>query len=562
MLLNFKSKIQRCFETKHSFQANLLTFSVLQISVAAYLWIFLGLTIERLSTTLGIGDITGTYMFQEVLWRREWSTNDFGYPTGISVPDLANYEILQSIFIGLSLLFSDNIFLAVNLGIYFAHLMCANLVFVIARTFGMNRPLSLISAFASSTLPWIPGRIEHPGLWYLSLSLTPLLLTNLKVSRGSYARSLFLGLLVGSSGGYVVAFACVVTLGVFLSDFQRIRENLWRIGHYGFFALGVGIISICSLIFFGFSSNSTLLDRTLQDSVHYGGYLLLALIPLVSTPLPSFLQERLSTLLNQLPATNESTWSSNFGSIVVIFACSIIAVSLLINTSKKNRNRVNFFQDLSKRVLIGTIIITAMFCAKGGFGPLLTATVFPPIRAWNRLIVIIEICLILLALLLAQGAKTSIRRMVIVILIPLLMMQGGANSSLVPSPREGYLSDLRQMNRDMSFGLSAGCGILQIPELKSDGSGAPSNLKTYDHYLAGIIGKDFKWSFGQRLQDFSQVIDETVLEEDVIKKIRNEFCAVEIDRNWKGADFWIRKFQNADLKKIHDSKNFIVYSVS
>jgi hypothetical protein len=296
--------------------------------------------------------------------------------------------------------------------------------------------------------------------------------------------------------------------------------------------------------------------------VHYGGYLLLALIPLPSTPSPAFLQDRLSALLNQLPATNESTWSSNFGSIVVVFACSIIAISMLVNTFQKNGNRMNFFQDFPKRVLIGTSIITAFFCAKGGFGPLLTASVFPPIRAWNRLIVIIEICLILLALLLAQGAKTVIRRIVVALLIPLLVMQSSANSSLVPSPRESYLSDLREMSIDMSFELSSGCGILQVPELRSDGSGAPVNLKTYDHYLAGIIGKDYRWSFGQRHQDFSKVIDGAILDENVMKKIQKDFCAIEIDRNWQEADLWIRKFQDFNLKKIHDSKNFIVYSVS
>lgn len=551
----------RIFHFKNRPKVSLLSLVTIQIFVCTYLWGILGMTFKRMSTPLGTGDITGTYSFQEILWNRGRFTDTVGFPTGISISDLANYEVVQSLLTGLVQLFTENIFLSVNLGIYFSHLICANIVYFVARNYGVREGYAALAAVASSTLPWIPGRIEHPGLWYLSICLAPLLLVRNESRKPRYWFSFFLGCLVGASGGYVVAFAFVIVVGIFVSKLKDLFTNLSIFREFLLFAVGVILVSGSSLFYFGFSTNSALLDRTLQDSVHYGGYLLLGFIPLASTVFPNFIQLKLTQILEQLPQTNEATWSSNFGSVFLVFVVIILGIYSLSRVAIESRFGKDFLHP-GEKVLTGTILVLMFFCVKGGLGPLLTATLFPPIRAWNRLMIVIQICFIVLGFLVIQKFQTRLRKILILILIPLLALQAGANSSLVPLSRDSYVDDLHRMTSDLRSLGKSGCGVLQLPELKSDGSGAPNNLKTYDHYLAAVIGRDFKWSFGQRAEDFRIVLDLSMPEEEILRLIVPQYCAIEIDKNWKDSNLWISKLDLLNFTRIHNSRNFTVFSVS
>ena len=542
-------------------RGNLLGLLSVQVLVCSYVWFVLEVTISRMATPLGTGDITGTYLFQEILWNRGKTTETVGFPTGISISDLANYEITQTLLTGFTYLFSHNIFLSVNIGFYFAHLICANLTYFISRKFGLGEGYAVLSAVAASTLPWIPGRIEHPGLWYLSISLTPLLIVRGKSESPRYLFGLLLGFLVGASGGYVVAFAFVVVLGIFIAQYKMLLSDFAMIKEYLFFALGIVIISSASLLYFGFSASSTLLDRSLQDSIHYGGYILLGLLPLGSTPFPQLIQNKITQILNQLPQTNETTWASNFGSIFLIYVVMVLLGYAAFSAIKQNKN-MNFLDDYREKILAVTALTIVLFCVKGGLGPLLTATIFPPVRAWNRLIIVFQICLIILGLLVIQKMQYRLRKIATLILIPTLLLQMVANRSLVPAPRSIYFLNLQQMATDLQTSLRGDCGILQLPELKADGSGAPQNMKTYDHYLAAVVGRGVNWSFGQRLGDFETLLNMSMSKEQILNSLSKQYCAIEIDKNWTDSYLWINKLEKFQFKMIHNSDDFIVFSIT
>jgi hypothetical protein len=533
----------------------------LNLNVFLYLWFVLDLTLEKLSIAIGPGDITGTYMFQELLWNRGMETYSFGFPTGVTVKELANYEVTQTILVKVALFFTDNVFLAVNLGIYFSHFICATLVFYVSRHLGLSKNLSMLCAFASTTLPWIPGRIEHPGLWYLSIALIPFLLVNNSADKRGILRAILLGVFVGASGGYVVAFAFVVLIGIFASKVLTFTFTLKEVRIFGSFGAGVVLTSLSSLIFFGFGTTSSLLDRTLQDSIHYGGYFLLSFLPLPSTPLPLQLETKISTLLNQLPELNESTWKSNFGSLALIGAVLILGITALINAIKKSQSKILFSNDYWIKTVFTVSLIVFFFFVKGGLGPILTATIFPPIRGWNRLVIILQICVILLAFVVLQNLSKGSKRVFVLLFGPLVLLQAVANASLIPPSRADYVSDVSRMVSDVELSLNSNCGILQLPELKNDGSGAPKNLNTYDHYLPSTASKKMRWSFGQNPDDFIYRIDLSMSRSEVLQSLERGFCAIEIDLNWENSKAWVAKLESFNLEIIHDSKNFIVFTL-
>jgi hypothetical protein len=117
------------------------------------------------------------------------------------------------------------------------------------------------------------------------------------------------------------------------------------------------------------------------------------------------------------------------------------------------------------------------------------------------------------------------------------------------------------MVSDVELSLNSNCGILQLPELKNDGSGAPKNLNTYDHYLPSTVSKKMRWSFGQNPDDFIYRIDLSMSRSEVLQSLERGFCAIEIDLNWENSKAWVAKLESFNLEIIHDSKNFIVFAL-
>ena len=517
---------------------------------------------SKLNYPISSSDITGFYQLQTKIWHLNGIqyAEHFGYPDHVPISQIANYEIVQTTVTGISSLFTKNIFLAGNVNVVISIYILFYFGFLLSKKFirNTNNVFHFAAAISIGSLPWITSRLEHVGLLYLEFCLAPLFLLNIssKSRKKLILNSISIGTLGAIFGGYVFGFTIMVAIFCTIVD-TVMHKNKQIIIKWLVYWISLVTSFISILIIFGFFSEGTReINRDITDSIHYGGYLFLLFIPTIHALPQVFGFSFFDDINKQLIRNTESVWMSNQGTLVLVLMILILFFNFIKKLEIKNSQKIMKLSDeneletsSNEKIFAGLSIFLLLLFIKGGLGPFISQLILNPIRAWNRLVFPLSIVIMILGFSIIARLKTKILNAFLILILMLNIFQMYSNGINLSFPRISDYNLASSMIKNLQSSLNPGCAILQFPELANDGSGAPREMRTYDHYLPAILDDKFNWTYGKL--KFKKELTKPLDSVEIFNLKRNGYCAIEIDK------FGVTE---TEINRIFDSnKLFVIY---
>ena len=528
--------------------------------------VLLGISFTDLSFPLTKGDLLFNYQYQSVFWSQHHSiSKHFGFPYGQDIRIWSPLDLFQTIIVGLFRLFTSNIFLAVNLAIYFSFIFSAFILWNLGTSLQFTNLWKKILVVTGITLPWFPGRIEHLDFLYIYIALIPLILIlKIKKQRVHPVISVIFGTVCGMCGPYIFIFCLIVATIILVFEYLINSTSVKTLSPLLiFFPAAVLGFAISYLVFtFGQPETFPTLNRSIEESVHLAGYGFMLLMPLPWTQFP-LLGNRLSDYFH-IDSLTESTQYSNYGNVVILFA-SIVVVIISMLSTKRYASKANLFYTSSSRIenirlLVFLVISLGLFFLKGGVG-VFVSTVIPQIRAWNRLTPLIQLTVFIIFLLMLRNLRNHLSRKYLAFFTSLLLIWNVwtvSEGSFFEFDRNEVVS-AEKFVLNMQKAIPGKCGIMQLPEISYPQAGARYKMEDYDHFLLSIIDKHFSWSYGSP----KRAINSNPNDFDFVREIlTNGYCGIVLDsfgyRDRKVIDYLDA---NYIFQSISDDKRYFFYKL-
>jgi hypothetical protein len=500
--------------------------------------------IKSLSTPLVGSDLTSFY-----LWVGRYWGNDpglIGIPGGSTSIPGPHFDLHLILLTWLPYLVSQNAILAVNLVYFGIFLINAVIALSIVKKFVRSNVLQALYSIAVVTLPWPLGRLEHATLWLYTiplLAITSGLLLDREIFLSSSGKRVIYMLatsfILGGSGPYLATFSLLILVANLLLFAYKKRWLVVKM------LIQLLLLTICVIMISYVFLNQDLnilgelskIDRVLLDSVVFGGYLTLLFIPVDS--IIGLNLNKIEEFRSKLNSDVETQFYSNLGTYLVI-ASILLSLYLLFKPathfdSFKNNQLESQSQTIQTLVHLNAFMI--LLFVKGGIGPLFSALAFEQLRAWNRILPILEITSILILFVFMEqkyANRTSRHGLVIQLILSVLVLsQFSQTIDFKESIRERRIL-LEEYTVVASKIEASGedCAILQIPELPHDGRGAPEQMTTYDHFFGPLLEGNHDWSYGFTGKNFVKYFSNSRnLKVDLVFKRLKEsgICFIAID---------------------------------
>lgn len=546
-----------------------LTFFLSQMLVT----FSLGLTPGRLWNALATGDGLFTYSLTN---RNGTNFNPYsahiGFPQGFDEAYFPYGEKIQSWAAWLISQIFDNVFFGWNLVYALSFSATALTVLTCFRVMRVRGEIAVGLSLAASFIPFSIWRIEHIAL----ATLYPLamgVLLSLLIVRGDYDnyeqtkswtkfKIFCLPALIGFGGIYWSVFSLALAIAALIwriRDGQRVFVNRLRPVLLVAFTL---LLSLTPSIIKSISTGATFPKRDPIESVAYAGQLVDALLPNSESLLP--LVSKLGTLtsgINQWANAQGAIgvrWIADQGSVFVFVAFIFVFLAGL-NWFEPKFSQIEVFRRETFRFLVSMIVLIALSLVPFGFSSLIAVSISPQIRAYDRLIPLLQILLIItlgqiIEQTLPKNKSSNLKSSVIGILIALIIHldTGFAGSNFLALQSERALSkqiEAAAIVKIVEKQIGVNCAILQLPNMTFPESAPLNDLAVYEPLWLSAVSKKNAWSYGGvNKSEQSNWLDPKAanIESEWPKLADAGYCGAVIDKRGYTADDFVALSQKLE----------------
>ncbi len=528
--------------------------------------IVLGPLLGQLDVGWAGGDMLSTYVNSATWTGFSYGTTDqFGFPLGMNLNYFPGIDITENTFAMVVNALTGSTFLGINLLVLLSFPVVAALAYLVIRMTGLQGPLAIALAVAFTLIPFHWGRaLGHTYLSTLYSAVVGVALV-LLVGSGWFTHWLrhgtrrqrlvlivtvsLMAVVVAWTGVYYVAFTLI--LGVFvllwrLAHRVRLRDLLVEAVPF----VGVGVLAVVGFLPALLTLRSdppleSLGERTAIESVTYAGNLAMAILPIPQSSLPrmGYYNEAVLTAFADAPF-GESTVITNFGTWVTFAALIALVVGLVLR-SRRPAGTVDADAAGIPRVSPGLVgyllIVSVLFFVPWGLNFLFADLVSAQIRAWNRLLPV-------LLLLVLVGAGTVLTRTRIVerwamaLPIALVLLGLTAIDSVYPfrsayaasvADAGNFTSKAREYAVAANAAIPEDCGVLQLPYMAYPEHGIQRSINDYDHFWTSITNPGKQWSYGAVKNTDASVwaaqLPQSPTDKQVALLRGAGFCAIHLD---------------------------------
>lgn len=513
--------------------------------------IALGPALLRITGGWGEGDMLSTYVnVANWGWLSFEPTTQFGYPLGMDLNLFPTLDITQNIIAAIANAITDNPFVGINLVLALSFPLVAALAYVSIRLTGLSGPLAIALAVAFSIIPYHFGRgLGHTYLATLYAAVTAVILAQLigmgriqgMLTKGTTRRrirnAILLAVLIITtawSGVYYAIFGLLLMAAAVLYRIAKrdsVRAVLWSLLPPAAITALAAFGALPALITARTDPPFAILaERLPYESVIFAGNLAMAALPAPISRLPflAAYNTRVNEAIGAAPAF-ENVANTNFGTWVTLAALIVIAIALFTT----HRKRLGLVAVLGATSLL--------FFVPWGANYIFAALISPQIRAWNRLLPILLLLVILAAA--TVLARTSFaKRIVIALPIALAILAVSAIEVAWPyrtpytqsSAANGKVTEAAyEYTQAINAALPQNCGILQLPHMVYPENGPLKKLNDYDHFWTALVDDEKSWSYGAVKNTQAGAWLQALPEIPNIKQInlmaRAGFCGIHLD---------------------------------
>lgn len=492
-----------------------------ELSLTALLGLLVSLiaiqpALRKIGGAWGQGDMLSTYVNVNNWGWLGYSLNThYGYPLGIDNNLFPNIDITQNYIAKVLTLLTGNSFAGINMLIVLSFPLIAALAYLALRLAGLNGPVAIALAVAFTMIPFHFGRaLGHTYLAVFYGAVAGVILAQL-IGTGRMSR--LLSRRRQSKKQFVVNVVAITALitvtawsGVYYSVFGLIlmttawlwyltqTKNVRKLALAAVPILSTAFLSIVGFIpaLIALRNNPPYLslgERLPFESVTFAGNLAVAILPAPISQLSflSFYNVNVSEAFNSAPnfesntLTNSGTW--------ITFASLLFVLWALLT---RYRARLGLLLTLT--------FVALLFFVPWGFNYLFAAIVTPQIRAWNRLVPILLLLVILLAAAVLSQFR-SIHKVGIALSIAVMIIGITAIESVWPF-RETYARDsevgsrisqsAQEYAKSIDLVLPQNCGVLQLPYMVYPENAPILRMNDYDHFWPSLVSTNKSWSYG------------------------------------------------------------------
>lgn len=472
------------------------------------------------------GDLLSHYQYQDAIWKtNDISSPHYGYPDGQDLRVWPFLDYFQSLLVGTFALCFP-IFAAVNLTIISSFLFSALVLNSFGKAIGLRKFSIFLLTFAGVTLPWWPGRVQHFDYLFILVVLLPTI-NYLKITRNRRVTPIIFitALITGLCGPYLVAFSLIAGFIALLSGvilkknkelFMLLTFILCVVPVFSYFASYTYFISGVDVTYPG-------LNRNIIEAIHLSGYALLPFLPLATTSAPI-----LGRILNRAQlqdSPTEATWSSNYGSLLLL-SCGILIFSVILLLPRVWLRFSQTPEKLKQTLWILSLQLGLMYLLflRGGFG-LLVSGILPELRAWNRITPLIQILVLALTLLLIQilWNKRNQKKLLYLFMILIVFQIDSVKQANLIQPRKTEKIVMQNFIKEFSQRIPKDCAVLQLPRVPYPLNGDTINMEDYDHFLVSILDRSHLYTYG------SARMNMTSKSLEIDNSNFSEFCGIYFD---------------------------------
>ena len=483
-------------------------------------------------------------------WLSLEQTTQFGYPLGMDLNLFPTLDITQNTFAAAVNTMTGNPFIGINLLLALSFPLVAALAYVSIRLTGLRGPLAIALAVAFSIIPYHFGRgLGHTYLATLYAAVTGVILAQLigmgriqpLLTEGTRARrirnAVLLGILIlitAWSGVYYAAFGLLLMAAAVLyriAQRDSVRQLAWSLIPPGATAVLALLGALPALLATrGERPFAVLFERTPYESVIFAGNLAMAALPAPISRLPFLApyNTRVNEAIGPAPVF-ENVSNTNFGTWITFIALIGVAIALFT----KHRKRLGFLAVLGATAVL--------FFIPWGANYIFAVLVTPQIRAWNRLLPILLLLIILAAATVlarmprAQRTPVAVTIAVLIVAVSAVEVawpfraayaQGSQANGEVTNAAIEYTSQINNV-------LPQNCGILQLPHQVYPENGSIREMNDYEHFWTSLVDEEKSWSYGAvkntQAGAWLQALPEVPNAKQVDMLAQAGFCGIHLD---------------------------------
>ena len=566
--------------------------------------VVLGIPLMHVRSPWGTGDLLSTAVNVEY-WRglAYTVTTDAGYPFGMNLNLVSALDITGNCVAAVIAYFTGSAFAGVNLLLALSFPAVAAATYLVLRMVGLTRTtqgavlaIAMSAAYAVIPYHWARG-LGHVYLATLLPGVVTVALA-LLVGRGDLrqwlrppstrARAIRMALLVAMtavcalSGLYAAAFAVLLVGAAALWQLLRAPSPVTRALPVLLVPLGIVLIASCAALPTLLARRDTVLlaelgSRDPAESVTFAGSLLLAAVPLAlltyGARIPGVrgIHEHLTGMLSDLPEL-ESTSMGAFGTVVTAAALVVLVIGSLLAL------RAPRPWSGQLRVVWVLMITAGLAFVPWGLGAFVALTVTTQVRAWNRLLPIL-LLLVLVGAAAVMGylhSSSHLRKpwsdkpwssqswsTVLVAAVAAIVIAVALVESVLPF-RAPYLRSLEraetlqqaaeQYATAVNRAIPGNCAILQLPYVAYPEQGViEPRLNDYEHFWQVLTNPDKQWSYGAVRNTVSSswaaALPQLPSPSQQATLAQAGFCAIHLDRRGYRPPAWraMSETLNAEL---------------
>ena len=518
--------------------------------------------LREFGSAWGSGDMLSTYVNTENWGFFGFTTgNHFGYPLGMNLNLFPSIDITQNTFAAIVGSITGNPFMGINLLLFLSFPLVAVLAYCSIRLTGLRGPLAVALAVAFTMIPFHFARgLGHTSLATMYGAVTAVILaqligsgrikemlfpnhsTHTKTKVTNYVILIALVITTAWSGVYYAAFGLILMVAAWLYLFatRKAHDSNPNLLINTIPILAVGVIAVAGFIPSLLALRAdppfeSLGERLPYESVIFAGILAIAIlaapISRLGGPFATYNTE-VTQAFGAAPQY-ENTTISSYGTWITLAALVFIGFSLLT----RYRARIGLLT-----VLLAT---TILFFVPWGLNYLFAELVSPQIRAWNRLVPILLLLVILIAATILANMKArnlKVTKIYPALAIAVMILAVTAVESAWPfvTPyREGAQggAQITQAARDYTTAIDKqipqNCGILQLPHQVYPENGPILDLNDYEHFWTSIVDSNKSWSYGAvkntNASAWLSALPEVPGEAEVNLLAQAGFCGIHLD---------------------------------
>lgn len=405
-------------------------------------------------------------------------------------------ETLSFLLVRLISLFTDNIYLIMNLFYFFSYFLIAYSSAYVFCKLGVERKTAGILSVLYAFSPFIQLRYAH--MWLVPYYMIPFACmlairilqgavyekqSSLKNNRKFYqmiAVSFFCAL----TGLYYAYFSCALFAAAFLINivncqFKDFKRQLYPLACILSTIAGVAVSLFPNVLYIminGVNLSGELAIRERSGPEVFGLKMVQMLLPRIGHRLP-WLSRITEMYSSNYPLINENSTAS----LGVIASVGFIILILVLFCRHTKHKEISFLNMAC--FLIATI---------GGGGSIISVIIRSPVRCYNRMSVIIMFLSLLMIGKLATDFKERVSLNVFRILLGSLLIFGIYDQTADYGAQDySAFEEARSFVWEIEDHMNEGAMIFQLPY-----GGWPSDMLTYKNFIGYLESDHLRWSYG------------------------------------------------------------------